>query len=662
MNSSDNRGGGDGKQRAGGWGRQRGPRDSRPSNDRGGRGGASGSGGYGGSRSGSGSGGGYSGGSRSGGSYGGGARSDRGGFRSEGRGASDGFRGGRAGSGEHRDGFRRGGHEEGERGSRSSAPRGERRDGFEHRDRGDRFDRRDGGDRRERGERQGGFERRDGGYQRREGGFERREGGYQRRDDRFGRDDRRDRFDGGDRRPQRDRDAFGRDERGGARGGDRFERRDGGDRRGFGGDRPQRRDWNDRGRDGDSRGGFRGERRDGDSRGGFRGERRDGDSRGGFRGERRDGDSRGGFRGERRDGDSRGGYRGERRDGDLRGERREGGPRGGYRNDRGGRRSDSRGTNEHLRSDAFGADAVRRAAKERPEGGYSLSDFDDIPGVGGSAQDSASAGLAPVAERTDGVRLQKALANAGVASRRFSEQYITEGRVTVNGEVVTELGSRVFPEKDQVAVDGVAVQLDTTKRYVMLNKPAGVVSSMRDEHGRRDLREFAVEYEERLYNVGRLDHETSGLLVLTNDGELAHVLAHPSFGVEKTYVAKVAGSLTPQAVTRLLKGVELEDGFIKADQAHILADQPGRDATLVEITLHSGRNRIVRRMLAAVGFPVLELVRRSFGPLHLGTLRAGESRELTDLELRRLLTIARKAQRRGAVPADATAADEAPAD
>ena len=239
-------------------------------------------------------------------------------------------------------------------------------------------------------------------------------------------------------------------------------------------------------------------------------------------------------------------------------------------------------------------------------------------------------------------RLQKVLANAGVASRRVCEQYIVAGRVRVNGVVVTELGSRVDPAVDLVDVDGTAVQLDATKRYVMLNKPTGIVSSMKDEQGRPDLRRFTREWPERLYNVGRLDAQTSGLLVLTNDGELAHVLAHPSFGVTKVYIAKVSGRVTPQTIARLTKGVELEDGPIAADRARLL-DARG-DSSLVELTLHSGRNRIVRRMMAEVGHPVVELVRRSFGPLHLGTLPAGRARELTTVERGALLTLARSKQ------------------
>jgi len=248
----------------------------------------------------------------------------------------------------------------------------------------------------------------------------------------------------------------------------------------------------------------------------------------------------------------------------------------------------------------------------------------------------------------EGVRLQKVLANAGVASRRVAEQLIVEGRVRVNGEVASELGRRIDPENDLVDVDGTAIQLDQSKRYVMLNKPRGVVSSMSDDRGRPDLRGFTKDWEERLYNVGRLDADTSGLLVLTNDGALAHVLAHPSFGVNKVYIAKVEGKVTPQTIQRLTKGIELEDGPIAADKARLLDVSSGTaagtgDSSLVELTLHSGRNRIVRRMMAEVGHPVVELVRRQFGPLHLGSLPAGRARELTKVERGALLTLARLA-------------------
>jgi len=237
-------------------------------------------------------------------------------------------------------------------------------------------------------------------------------------------------------------------------------------------------------------------------------------------------------------------------------------------------------------------------------------------------------------------RLQKALAHAGVASRRACETLITSGRVTVNDEVVFEMGSRIDPEVDVVRVDGVIVQMDTTKRYFVLNKPRGVVSTMSDENGRPDLREFTDPVGERLYNVGRLDTDTSGLLILTNDGDLAHKLAHPSFGVQKTYIAKVRGRVTPAVIQQLRDGIELKDGPIHADSAKILPGGTSKSHSLVEVTLHSGRNRIVRRMLAEVGHPVDELVRRQFGPLHLGTQRLGELRELSAGERGALLSAA----------------------
>lgn len=254
---------------------------------------------------------------------------------------------------------------------------------------------------------------------------------------------------------------------------------------------------------------------------------------------------------------------------------------------------------------------------------------------------SADATGAPAGSaHPEGERLQKVMAAAGVASRRASEDLIAQGRVSVNGEIVTEPGRRVL-STDRVTVDDVAIQLDVSKRYVMLNKPPGVVSSMADEAGRPDLRQFTKDYPERLFNVGRLDQATSGLLVLTNDGELAHVLAHPSFGVTKTYIARVQGTVSAQTIARLQSGVELDDGPIAADKARLMPGGAGKGQSLVELTLHSGRNRIVRRMLDAVGHPVLDLVRRQFGPLHLGSLPLGRSRDLTKVELGELLTLSR---------------------
>jgi len=245
-----------------------------------------------------------------------------------------------------------------------------------------------------------------------------------------------------------------------------------------------------------------------------------------------------------------------------------------------------------------------------------------------------------------GIRIQKVMASAGVGSRRVAENMIAQGRVSVNGAVVVSPGMRVDPEVDQVTVDGVAVQTDTSKVYVMLNKPVGIVSSLSDDRGRPDLTQFTNQFDERLFNVGRLDAETSGLLILTNDGDLAHVLAHPKFGVTKTYIAKVTGKVSPQTLSKLTKGITLDDGFIQADRARLLTYSQSEGTSLVELTLHSGRNRIVRRMMAEVGHPVLELVRRQFGPLNLGTLQIGQLRRLTKVELGQLLTLSRPVDER----------------
>lgn len=240
-------------------------------------------------------------------------------------------------------------------------------------------------------------------------------------------------------------------------------------------------------------------------------------------------------------------------------------------------------------------------------------------------------------------RLQKVLAAAGVASRRASENLIVAGKVMVNGTVVTELGSRVDPETDKITVNGKPIQVDVSKRYVMLNKPTGVVSTLSDENGRRDLTEFTSQFDERLYNVGRLDAETSGLLVLTNDGAVAHVLAHPSFEVSKTYIAKVDGDVSPATLRTMRTGIELEDGPISVDNVAVKG-QPSRGQTILELTLHSGRNRIVRRLCAAVGHPVIELHRKSFGPLTLGSLASGAMRDLSKIEVSSILALAGDAE------------------
>ena len=237
----------------------------------------------------------------------------------------------------------------------------------------------------------------------------------------------------------------------------------------------------------------------------------------------------------------------------------------------------------------------------------------------------------------EGVRLQKVLAAAGVASRRVCEELISQGKVVVNGKRVTELGTRINPEVDRVMVNGTPIQLDASRVYLALNKPTGVVSTMADENGRPDLSQFVIGYD-RVYNVGRLDAETSGLIIMTNDGELAHKLAHPKFGVSKTYLARVQGQVDASIIHKLLSGFELEDGFIKADKAKLV--QTALDESLIELVLHSGRNRIVRRMFDHLGHPVVGLVRKQFGSVQLGPLRVGKIRELSKLEVGALLKAA----------------------
>jgi 23S rRNA pseudouridine2605 synthase len=233
------------------------------------------------------------------------------------------------------------------------------------------------------------------------------------------------------------------------------------------------------------------------------------------------------------------------------------------------------------------------------------------------------------------VRLQKVLASAGVASRRASEELIVDGRVEVNGRIVTELGARVDPEHDTIRVDGSRIPTQRRHVYLVLNKPRGVVATMDDPQGRRDLTDLVPQRYGRLFHVGRLDTETEGLLVVTNDGDFAQRLAHPSFEVRKTYVAEVEGIVDDSTRRRLIRGVKLDDGFIKPDAVTIMSRDV--DRTLVRLTLHSGRNRIVRRLMDAVGHPVRRLARIKIGPIVLGNLKPGEIRELTGSELGALL-------------------------
>ena len=243
--------------------------------------------------------------------------------------------------------------------------------------------------------------------------------------------------------------------------------------------------------------------------------------------------------------------------------------------------------------------------------------------------------------RPDGLypmRLQRFLARAGVASRRGSERLMTEGRVRVNGQVVTELGSKVDPHADEVTVDGAPVTLSDSHAYVMLNKPAGYLTTMSDPHGRRTVAELVPAAEHPgLYPVGRLDADTTGLLVFTTDGAVGQGLLHPSHHVEKHYVARVKGVPDAAALEALSSGVELEDGMSAPAHAELIsADADGR-ASLVGLTIHEGRKRQVKRMMEAVGHPCVALHRDMFGPLALTGVAEGEWRYLTDEETSALL-------------------------
>lgn len=235
------------------------------------------------------------------------------------------------------------------------------------------------------------------------------------------------------------------------------------------------------------------------------------------------------------------------------------------------------------------------------------------------------------------IRLQKLLAQSGVASRRRCEELMLDGEVEVDGEVVTRLGTKVDPRTAVIKVSGKRLPPVSAHVYLVLNKPRGVVSTMSDPEGRRTLSDFVGERPERLFHVGRLDTDTSGLLLLTNDGDFAHRMAHPSFEVEKTYVAEVTGRLTKATLADLLAGVTLEDGPVDVRRARIIAT--ANEKSIIELVIHEGRNRIVRRLLDQVGHPVRQLSRTRFGPIELGTLGSGTLRELSDDELGQLLEL-----------------------
>jgi 23S rRNA pseudouridine2605 synthase len=231
----------------------------------------------------------------------------------------------------------------------------------------------------------------------------------------------------------------------------------------------------------------------------------------------------------------------------------------------------------------------------------------------------------------DGIRLQKVLADVGIGSRRHCEELIGAGRVEVDGQTVRRFGARVDPEHQVIKVDGKRIPAKPGLVYLAFNKPPKVLTAMSDDRGRKTVADYLGDRSERLFHIGRLDYDTEGLMLLTNDGELAHRLAHPSFEVAKTYLAEVTGPVPKDLGRRLQTGIELDDGVAVADRFRVI-DRSGNRA-LVEITLHEGRKHIVRRMLAETGHPVSRLVRTDVGPIRLGTLKPGASRDLTTREI-----------------------------
>ncbi|MEU3017039.1 pseudouridine synthase, partial [Nocardiopsis sp. NPDC007018] len=427
-----------------------------------------------------------------------------------------------------------------------------------------------------------------------------RRGGYQGRDDRGGRpqgrDDRRGGFQGRDDR--RDDHRGGRYDRDDRRGG--YQGRD--DR----GGRPQGRD--------DRRGGFQGRDDRRDDRGGRSYDRRD-DHRGGNRDERPRRDAQG-RRLQSRD-TKGGGY--QRRD-DKRGGRPQ------DRHDRPRRDPDQRPVrrdHEPVR-DVKRENQLSKAARERLQAlraDYNPRDEDRHEG---DSRDTYT-------DVPNGIRLQKALAAAGVASRRASEEMIAAGRVSVDGQIVKRFGARVDPEASEIRVDGMRVVTAPDKLYFALNKPRGVVSTMWDPEGRPTLADYAGQTAERIFHVGRLDTETEGLILLTNDGDLANRLTHPRYKVVKTYIAKVPGPVPHRVVREIQKGVELEDGPVRVDSFRVVDNDDAQ--AMVEIRLHEGRKHIVRRLMEAVGHPVADLARTQVGPIDLNTLRLGTMRALSSREV-----------------------------
>ncbi|MFS0672710.1 pseudouridine synthase [Ornithinibacillus sp. 179-J 7C1 HS] len=235
-------------------------------------------------------------------------------------------------------------------------------------------------------------------------------------------------------------------------------------------------------------------------------------------------------------------------------------------------------------------------------------------------------------------RLQKVIAQSGVTSRRKAEKLIEEGKVKVNNKVVTELGTKVSPD-DKIEVNGIQLEKEVPVHYLFY-KPRGVISSVKDEKGRKVVTDFFPEIEERIYPVGRLDYDTSGILLLTNDGEFANLVMHPKHGVEKVYVAKIKGIPSKLELGRLRKGVKDNGELLKAIKYRVISSDKKKNTMILELTLQEGKNRHVRRMMEQLGYPVMKLKRERYGMLTLDGMRVGEYRKLTPKEVKQMINLA----------------------
>jgi 23S rRNA pseudouridine2605 synthase len=235
-------------------------------------------------------------------------------------------------------------------------------------------------------------------------------------------------------------------------------------------------------------------------------------------------------------------------------------------------------------------------------------------------------------------RLNKIIADAGIASRRAADQLILEGRVTVDGQIIIELGGKYDPEINEVKVDGESLSVSKSKTYLAFHKPAGIISTMSDPEGRANLGDYFKDRKDRLYHVGRLDKDSEGIILLTNDGDLAHRATHPSYGLEKRYLVEIEGEFNKQMSDQLLQGVRLEDGLARAMKV-VHARAVSKNHHWVEIIIHEGRYHIIRRLIESLGLKVLRLVRLDFGPINLGDMKAGRHRVLNSQELTNLFTL-----------------------